>query len=191
MTDMTPTTFDFNTMTGLSKTAKPIPRPLSSLKGYFADAAAYEAALAGGDPMVYEYFDMGVPETSGNVAYGTTSIKPGKIGDEYYMTKGHFHTVLDTAEVYYCLSGRGGMMMETPEGKVEWREMRQGDAVYVPGRWAHRSINISLAEPFVMFFAFPGHAGHDYGTIATKGFRKLIVDVGSVPTMVDNPRWQG
>ena len=66
MTDMTPTTFDFNTMTGQSKAAKPIPRPLSSLKGYFADAAAYEAALAGGDPMVYEYFDMGVPETSGN-----------------------------------------------------------------------------------------------------------------------------
>jgi glucose-6-phosphate isomerase len=83
------------------------------------------------------------------------------------------------------------MMMETPEGKVEWREMRQGDVVYVPGRWAHRSINISANEPFVMFFAFPGHAGHDYGTIATKGFRKLMVDVGGVPTMVDNPRWKG
>lgn len=191
MTDMTPTKFDFDTMTGLSKTAKPIARPLSTLKGYFADEAAFDVALSKGDPLVYEYFDMGVPETSGNVAYGTTSIKPGKIGDEYYMTKGHFHTVLDTAEVYYCLSGYGGMMMETPEGEVEWREMRQGDAVYVPGRWAHRSINISATEPFVMFFAFPGHAGHDYGTIATKGFRKLMVDVGGVPTMVDNPRWKG
>ena len=42
MTDMTPTKFDFNTVTGLSKTAKPIARPLSSLKGYFADTAAYE-----------------------------------------------------------------------------------------------------------------------------------------------------
>jgi glucose-6-phosphate isomerase len=61
----------------------------------------------------------------------------------------------------------------------------------VPGRWAHRSINISATEPFVMFFAFPGHAGHDYGTIATKGFRKLMVDKGGVPTMVDNPRWKG
>ena len=43
------------------------------------DEAAYAAARAAGDPLVYEYFDMGVPETSGNVAYGTTSIKPGKI----------------------------------------------------------------------------------------------------------------
>ena len=42
-----------------------------------------------------------------------------------------------------------------------------------------------------MFFAFPGHAGHDYGTIATKGFRKLMVDMGGVPTMIDNPRWKG
>lgn len=191
MTDMTPTKFDFNTVTGLSKTAKPIARPLSTLKGYFHDTAAFDAALSAGDPMVYEYFDMGVPETDGNVAYGTTSIKPGKIGDEYYMTKGHFHTVLDTAEVYYCLSGRGGMMMETPEGKVEWREMKTGDAVYVPGRWAHRSINISATEPFVMFFAFPGHAGHDYGTIATKGFRKLMVERDGKPVMVDNPRWNG
>ena len=33
--------------------------------------------------------------------------------------------------------------------------------------------------------------GHDYGTIATKGFRKLMVDKDGVPTMVDNPRWKG
>ena len=30
MTDMTPTTFDFDTVTGLSRTAKPIARPLSA-----------------------------------------------------------------------------------------------------------------------------------------------------------------
>jgi glucose-6-phosphate isomerase len=191
MSDMTPTRFDFDTVTGMSRTATPIARPLSTLEGYFNDAAAFAALRADGDPLVYEYFDMGVPETSGNVAYGTTSIKPGRVGDEYFMTKGHFHTVLDTAEVYYCLSGHGGMMMETPEGAVEWREMKAGDAVYVPGRWAHRSINISATEPFVMFFAFPGHAGHDYGTIATKGFRKLLVERDGKPVMIDNPRWNG
>ncbi len=191
MTDMTPTIFDFDTVTGASKTKEPLLRPLSSLAGYFHDEAAFDAVRAEGDPMVYEYFDMGVPETSGNVAYGTTSIKPGKIGDEYFMTKGHFHTVLDTAEVYYCLSGHGGMMMETPEGKVEWKEMKKGDVVYVPGRWAHRSINISDTEPFVMFFAFPGHAGHDYGTIESKGFRKLMVERDGKPTMIDNPKWVG
>ena len=189
MTMMVPFATDFDTKTGLSNTREPIRRPLSTLKGYFHDGDAFNAAMSGGDPMVYEYFDMGIPETEGNVAYGTTVIRPGRIGDEYYMTKGHFHTVLDTAEVYYCLSGHGGMMMETPEGDVEWREMKTGTCVYVPGRWAHRSINISDSEPFVMFFAFPGHAGHDYGTIATRGFRRLLVDRGGTPTLVDNPRW--
>ena len=189
MTMMVPFATDFDTKTGLSNTREPIRRPLSTLKGYFHDSDAFDAAMSGGDPMVYEYFDMGIPETEGNVAYGTTVIRPGRIGDEYYMTKGHFHTVLDTAEVYYCLSGHGGMMMETPEGDVEWREMKTGTCVYVPGRWAHRSINISDSEPFVMFFAFPGHAGHDYGTIATRGFRRLLVDRGGTPTLVDNPRW--
>lgn len=189
MTMMMPFSVDFDVRTGQSNARQPIRRPLSTLNGYFHDAAAFAAAMSKGDPMVYEYFDMGVPETDGNVAYGTTILQPGRIGDEYYMTKGHFHTVLDTAEVYYCLSGHGGMMMETPEGDVEWREMKTGTCVYVPGRWAHRSINVSAGEPFVLFFAFPGHAGHDYGTIATRGFRKLVVDRDGVPTVVDNPNW--
>jgi glucose-6-phosphate isomerase len=64
MTDMTPTKFDFDTVTGASTTKEPLFRPLSSLKGYFHDEAAYAAARAEGDPLVYEYFDMGVPETS-------------------------------------------------------------------------------------------------------------------------------
>ncbi len=68
--------------------------------------------------------------------------------------------------------------------------MKKGDAVYVPGRWAHRSINISGSELFVMFFAFPGLAGHDYGTIAEKGFRKLLVERVGKPTLIDNPRWK-
>jgi glucose-6-phosphate isomerase len=32
------------------------------------------------------------------------------------MTKGHFHTILETAEVYYTLSGEGFMLLENPEG---------------------------------------------------------------------------
>ncbi len=191
MTLMMPTSVDFDVRTGKSSTREPVRRPLSTLKGYFLDRAAFDAALSDSDPMVYEYFDMGVPETAGNVAYGTTILRPGRIGDEYYLTKGHFHTVLDTAEVYYCLSGHGGMMMETPDGDVEWREMTAGTCVYVPGCWAHRAINVSDTEPFVLFFAFPGHAGHDYGTIATRGFRKRLVDRGGMPTLVDNPNWPG
>ena len=76
-----------------------------------------------------------------------------------------------------------------PEGAVEVQELKKGQAVYVPGRYAHRSINISPSEPLITFFAFPGHAGHDYGTIESKGFRKLVVERDGKPALIDNPRW--
>jgi len=97
--------------------------------------------------------------------------------------------VLDTTEVYFCLRGHGYLMMENPEGDVEARELKPGLALYVPKRYAHRSINVSATEPLITFFAFPGHAGHDYGTIETKGFRKVIVEKHGVAEIVDNPRW--
>jgi glucose-6-phosphate isomerase len=105
------------------------------------------------------------------------------------MTKGHFHTVLDTAEIYYCLRGEGFMVMESPEGDFEAQPLTPGRAVYVPRRYAHRSVNTSSTEPLITFFAFPGHAGHDYGTIETQGFRKLVVERDGKPEFVDNPRW--
>ncbi len=191
MTDMLPSLHDFNLNNGLSSTREPIRRTLSKMKGMFHDQAAYEAQLARGDALLYEFYDMGVPDSEKDVAYGTSITYPGKVGDEYHMTKGHFHTVIDTAEVYYCLRGQGYMMMETPEGKTEWLEFLPGKAVYVPGRWAHRSINVHPTEPLVTFFAFPGNAGHDYGTIESKGFRKLMVERDGKPTVIDNPRWNG
>ena len=183
------TLVDFDPVSGLSKRRESLQRRLSDMKGMFYDTAAYDAALSRGNPLLYEFYDMGVAESSGEVAYGTSITYPGKVGDEYNMTKGHFHTVLGTAEVYYCLRGHGMMMMESPEGDVEVREFGKGQAVYVPIRYAHRSINVSADEPFITFFAFPGHAGHDYGTIQTKGFRRLVVERGGKPVVIDNPRW--
>jgi glucose-6-phosphate isomerase, archaeal len=184
------TLVDFDLHSGLSTTRPSLRRKLSDLSGIFYDHAALDEARQQNDRLVYEFFDMGVPETSGDVAYGTSITYPGKVGDEYHMTKGHFHTVLDTAEVYYCLRGHGLMMMENPEGDVEVQELVPGKAVYVPGRYAHRSINISADEPLITFFAFPGHAGHDYGTIETNGFRKLVVEREGKPALIDNPRWE-
>ncbi|MER6141812.1 glucose-6-phosphate isomerase [Streptomyces sparsogenes] len=179
---------DFSLTTGLSQSRKPLQRRMSAMVGMYADQEA-ERRLAEEDVLVYEFFDMGVPESPGEVAYGTSITYPGKVGDEYFMTKGHFHSVLDTAEIYYCLRGRGLMMMENPEGDVQWEELTPGKGVYVPGRYAHRSINTSPDEPLITFFAFPGHAGHDYGTIESKGFRKIVVERDGVPAVVDNPKW--
>ena len=179
----------FDVKSGLSLDAKAIPRRLSQMKGMYADEKAFET-LATQDPLVYEFYDMHLPETAGEVAFGTSITYPGKVGAEYFMTKGHFHNILETGEVYYCMRGHGIMMMESPEGEVETQEMKAGAAVYVPPRYAHRSINVSATEPLISFFAFRADAGHDYGAIETKGFRKLVVEKEGRPTVVDNPKWK-
>jgi glucose-6-phosphate isomerase len=181
----------FDLSTGLSTDANSTRRYLSAMEGMFADEAAYRAELDKDDTLVYEFYELGIPPNTGEVAFGTSIVYPGKVGDEYFMTKGHFHTVLETGEVYHCLRGRGLMLMENPEGVWEARELCHGVAVYVPPRYAHWSINVAADEPLVTFFAFPADAGHDYGTIETKGFRKLVVDRSGLAEVIDNPRWAG
>jgi len=182
-------TLDFDNTTGISETAKPTKRHLSQMRGMFADTEAYEKALALGDPLVYEFYELGAPEHEGDVAAGSSITYPGKVGDEYFMTKGHFHTILDTAEVYYTLSGTGYMLVENPEGDWAAYSLSPGEMVYVPRRYAHRSVNTGTV-PLVTFFAFRGDAGHDYGTIEEKGYRKLILEQNGKPVIIDNPKWK-
>lgn len=184
------TAVTFDLVSGLSPDVDSLKRYLSNMRGMYYDNDALEKMIEKEDELVYEFYDMKNPETPNEIAYGTSITYPGLVGEEYFMTKGHFHTQLETAEVYYCLSGHGYMLMENPEGQWEAREMKPGVAVYVPGRYAHRSINVSLKDPLVSFFSFRGDAGHDYGTIETQGFRKLCVHRDGKTEFVDNPRWK-
>ena len=189
--DVKPFVLDFNLVTGHcdSGRAKPSLRTLKDLKNVFADREAAERMLGEGNPLVYEFYELNdIPERSGDLRFGTTIIYPGKVGNEYFLTKGHFHTILEAAEVYYCLSGEGVMLMETPEGESTECILKPGDGLYVPGRNAHRSVNTG-SVPLVMFFVFRSDAGHNYGAIEEKGYRKLLVDIGGVPTLIDNPKW--
>jgi len=181
---------NFDLKTGLSPDRPSIQRRLSEMAGMFSDEEQYAEMLAKEDALIYEFYDMQVPAQAGEIAFGTSITYPGRVGDEYYMTKGHFHTILETGEVYYCLAGQGMMLMENPEGKWEAQTLEAGDAVYVPPRYAHRSINVSSTDPLVTFFAFRGDAGHDYGTIESKGFRKLAVEKEGRPEITDNPKWK-
>ncbi|HPO57634.1 MAG TPA: glucose-6-phosphate isomerase [Anaerolineaceae bacterium] len=167
-----------------------IQRRLSAMRGQFLDQKAYEEMVAAGDPLLYEVYEIHRPEVEGEMLMGISVVHPGKVGDEFYMTKGHFHTVLDTAEVYYVLKGEGCMVMETPEGDAHVEMLSPGKVLYVPPRWAHRSVCTGRQEDLVTFFIYPGNAGHDYGTIEQQGFRKLVVEKDGRVAVVDNPRWQ-
>lgn len=141
---------DFDLKTGFSENAKITKRHLSQMRGMFHDEKAYQERIMQGDPLVYEFYELGCPERAGDIAFGTTILYPGTVGDEYFMTKGHFHTDLMTAEIYYTLSGTGYMMLENKEG--DWRALplAAGQAVYVRRGYAHRTIN-SGNDPLIVF----------------------------------------
>lgn len=180
---------DFDTEKGFSKTAETTKRYLSQMSDMFLDKekAAYMAEKE--NPLIYEFYELGCPERKGDLAFGTTVLYPGKVGNEYFMTKGHFHTILDTAEVYYTLSGEGYMVMEDPEGHCQEQRLEKGQALYVPRNYAHRTVNTGT-EPLVVFFTFQADAGHDYGTIETKGYHKLVVEKDGHPEIIPNPKWK-
>ncbi len=164
-------------------------RKLSAMIGQYLDLDAQNALLEKDDPILYEVYEVQRPKVAGELFHGLSIVHPGKVGDEYFMTKGHFHSVLNTAEVYHILNGEGYMVMETPEGEWSVEKLQAGTVLYVPPRWAHRSINTSPVEDLVMFFIYPGDAGHDYGSIEKQGFRKLIIEFEGKPKIYDNPRW--
>ncbi|MGB4595546.1 MAG: glucose-6-phosphate isomerase family protein [Anaerolineaceae bacterium] len=167
-----------------------VERRLSSMDGQFLDQQAFLEMSTEESLLLYEVYELKRPETAGELLHGVSIVHPGKVGNEFFMTKGHFHTVIDTAEVYYCLQGKGYMVMETPEGEWSAESLQPGSVLYVPPRWAHRSVNVLPDSDLITFFVYPGNAGHDYGTIENQGFRKLVVDSETGPVIIDNPRWK-
>ncbi|MFN8482415.1 MAG: glucose-6-phosphate isomerase family protein [Anaerolineae bacterium] len=165
-------------------------RRLSDLRGAFDDAAAYDAALAEADSLVYTVSSVEAGEGDGDLHYGLGLIMPGQVGGEYYLTKGHIHRWRDAAEVYIGLGGEGMMLLED-EASGAGRALRlaAGIVVYVPPRTFHRTVNIGLT-PLTYLGVYPARAGHDYGALAERNFRQVVVAVNGEPTVMEREAWR-
>jgi glucose-6-phosphate isomerase len=165
---------------------------LRDLTGLYSDRAAFErlAADRGGD-VAYEVQEFRPGRVAPHeLVFGTSTLQPGSVADEFFMTRGHIHVRPDRPEVYVCQSGCGVMHMEAPDGTTNPVEMEPGSIVYVPAYWVHRSVNIGDA-PFITLFCYPADAGQDYGIIErSQGMRTLIVRDGSGWKEIDNPRYR-
>ena len=149
---------------------------LGDMAGVYRDDDAYRAALAqhGPDFLVYRVEEHRNAEGQGALIIGTSTLQPGRYGDEFAVTRGHLHAQADRAELYYCLSGTGVMLLETLDGRTEALPMGPGEAVHVPGHWVHRSVNVGT-EPFVSLFCYGADAGQDYELIRAAGGMKALV----------------
>jgi len=175
----------FDPLTGIIDGVPCIERRLSDLRGIFADAAAYERALADGDPVIYTVHSIESAGGEGDLYYGIGMLMPGRVGDEYYMTKGHLHSWRPAAEVYIGLHGTGLMLLEDEAtGESTALPLERNGMVYVPGHTAHRTINTGN-EPLVYIGVFPARAGHDYSTIAERNFRKIVAEREGHPEVIE------
>lgn len=170
---------------GLLEGAGVVERRLSDLRGIFADGAAYERALGEGDPVIYTVSSIEPGEGEGDLHYGVGRLMSGRIGDEYFMTKGHLHEWRPAAEVYIGLEGEGMMLLEDEaSGESRMVPLVRDGIVYVPGHTAHRTINTGT-EPLLYIGIFPARAGHDYASIAEKNFRKMVVERDGKCALID------
>jgi glucose-6-phosphate isomerase len=175
----------FNPQTGTITGNLVTERRLSDMPGLFADTAAYDSALANDDPVLYSLTSVEPAQGEGQLHYGLGLIRPGRIGAEYYMTKGHFHAWRAAAEVYIGLSGSGLMMLEhETSGACQVLPFSANRVIYVPGFTAHRTINTGTV-PLSYLGVYPAQAGHDYGAIGHRNFKKVVVALNETPTPID------
>ena len=171
----------------LEQYEKLVERRLSDLAPMYYDQNTVEAIAAREDPLVYEIFYYSFPASKSDWGVGVSRIKPGTVGDEYYMTKGHFHERDDQPEVYICTKGTGFLLMETAEGDFRADEFCPGVVTHIPGHWSHRVVNTGT-ENLSYIGVYSLSAGHLYEQVLERGFAQIVVQRDGKPTFLPNPR---
>ncbi len=137
--------------------------------------------------------------------------EPGKVGEEYIKTYGHYH-VGDLDETYWVIFGEGIVLVQKRAKDASGNyiddeideayavHVKSGDALFIPSEWGHLVANVSKTY-FVTaddspvnfdeanFIAFPGHA--DYEAVKKmQGFCYYVVEKDSKPLLVKNPKYK-
>ncbi|POP41303.1 glucose-6-phosphate isomerase [Superficieibacter electus] len=150
---------------------------LQNLTHVFMDEKAWLAC----DPqqIVYDVEMVDSAPIAGALYTGVTHLQPGKVGDEYFMTRGHFHAQREQGEVYYGLRGSGLLLLQDEKGTARLEPVFPGSVHIIPGFTAHRLINTGN-DILSALAVWPCAAGHDYAAL-TQGFNlRVVEEVGRV-----------
>lgn len=159
-------------------------RKLNDLADIFVDREAIGSCDP--DTPVYEV-DAYMPVAegvSGGLYLGVTRILPGKVGREYFMTKGHFHRLETRPEFYWGMQGEGVLLTMDRNCRVRAEAMFAGSIHYIAGGLAHRVVNTGNAQ--LSFGAcWPSDAGHNYEEILHAGFPVSVQDRDGEPALIE------
>jgi glucose-6-phosphate isomerase len=164
---------------GIQKSEK----KLGQLNGIFLDRQAWQKL----DPetIVYRvwWWEPVASGTEGGLFWGLTEIQPGRVGKEYFMTRGHWHVIRNRSEFYGTVSGSGKLLLRNRAGHTWWEDMTPGSLHYVAGEVAHRIVNTG-GVPIRVIACWPSDAGHDYEVAGGSGFEARIIDEQGAPILV-------
>jgi len=157
-------------------------RTVGQLAELFRDQAG--ARMMAPDRIVYEIHGC-ASEVEGppKLLYATTVLHPGHVGNEYFMTRGHFHTDPTRGEFMLTLRGEGSLILMDRERNTWMEPMKTGSVHDVDGRFAHRAANTGPSS-LVFLVTWMSDCGHDYESIAAEGFGKRLVAGPSGPTLI-------
>src|SRR5215212_5077586 len=108
-------------------------RTIGEMQGLYADEAA-RAAMPQNAVVYRTFWAKGEAEgTEGALLFGTTVLEPGMVGDEFFMTRGHFHALRNRAEFCLTIGGQGALILMDEDRATRMEEMRPGSLHVAPG----------------------------------------------------------
>jgi glucose-6-phosphate isomerase len=182
-----PMSFDLDLINGMvTQYTEMVQRRVSDMQMMFFDKSATQKAIQVANPVVYEFNNNKFVTSSSDMAIAITRIFPGKIGDEYYMSKGHQHQRMDQPEIYICIKGHGYLLLDTFDGEFRAEPWKPGTITHIPPMWAHRAVNTS-SETMIYIGVYHVSAGHDYSMVAARGFSRVVIEKDGHPAIIPHP----
>jgi len=153
-----------------------------------------DASSSGPDP-VYEVFtDINQPSW-----VNQTVIYPGKLGQEYPKTFGHYHGV-KVDEIYHLVEGEGVLILQTGRttnderrttDKVVLIKMKPGDEIKITPEWGHAWSNTGQTSLVAYDNWSAGHTEADYQEIKNlHGMAYYLIEQDKQVHVVKNPHYQ-
>jgi glucose-6-phosphate isomerase len=160
-------------------------RLLKDIAGIFQDRQALEG-MNPATPVYSVQSWIPVAEgTPGGLFFGASTLMPGKVGNEYFMTKGHFHAQSDRAEFYWGVQGKGMLILMDRHRHTWAEEIYPGSLHYIGSEIAHRLANTG-SENLVVGACWPSDAGHNYEEIASTGFSARLLERDGQPMLIES-----
>jgi glucose-6-phosphate isomerase, archaeal len=167
-------------------------RELAGLKPVLKDPEA-----SGPDPVYWVFAEVGAHPWD-----NVTITAPGRLGEEYPKTFGHYHPVDAQDEIYRLITGEGIFMMQKKklvdgnwiEDEVEavcLIKAQPGEEIVIKPEWGHSWSNVGSA-PLITFDNWTfGHSPHDYDIMEKlHGMAYYLIDENGEPKAVANPNYK-